>query len=143
VFQEALVVLYERAVGGTLDLTAPASAYLLGTARHLWQHEQRRRARLPTAPLPDNDLPGHAAEDPAAEPAGPGPEDLLAYVAQLGTRCRDLLLAFYYFEQPLAQIAHAFAYRSVRSATVQKFKCLERLRYAVRAAFPTAESIAR
>ena len=131
VFQEALVVLYEQAVADTLTLTASVSTYLVGVSRHLWQHELRRRARLPHEPLPD---------DPAPLPAdAPEPDDpafaVLDYVQQLGEKCREVLLAFYYFGQPLSQIATAHGYRSVRSATVQKFKCLERLRAKVRAVF--------
>ncbi|MBH8560268.1 RNA polymerase sigma factor [Hymenobacter negativus] len=135
VFQDALVVLYEQAVGGTLVLTASASTYLVGIARNLWHHEQRRRARLPHEALPDDadPLAALAAEesDDAIEPTFA----VLDYVARLGEKCRNVLLAFYYFQQPLTQIAEANGYRSVRSATVQKFKCLERLRNSVRAAF--------
>jgi RNA polymerase sigma factor (sigma-70 family) len=131
VFQDALVVLYEQAVAGTLVLTAAASTYLVGVSRHLWQHELRRRARLPHEPLPDD--PGPLLSD------APAPDEpafaVLDYVQQLGDKCREVLLAFYYFQQPLSQIAATHGYRSVRSATVQKFKCLERLRQAVRAVF--------
>ena len=133
VFQDALVLLYEQAVSGALVLTATPGAYLLGVARHRWHHEQRRRARLAQSPLPDDpgELPP-ALPDPA-EPA----VAVRDYVEQLGEKCKQVLLAFYYFQQPLSEIAAAHGYRSVRSATVQKFKCLERLRNAVRAAFAT------
>ncbi|WP_051718986.1 RNA polymerase sigma factor [Hymenobacter sp. IS2118] len=129
VFQDALVVLYEQAVGGTLVLTAAASTYLVGTSRNLWHHELRRRARLPQQPLPDADL---AAADAPPDTDGAG-FAVLDYVERLGEQCKALLLAFYYFGQPLSQIAAARGYRTVRSATVQKFKCLERLRRAVHA----------
>ena len=132
VFQDALVVFYEQLVGGALVLTASASTYLVSIARHHWQHEQRRRARLPHETLPD-DSDSFAAEESeaATEPA----LAMLDYVERLGVKCRNVLLSFYYFQQPLEQIAEANGYRSVRSATVQKFKCLERLRASVRAAF--------
>ncbi|MBF9142944.1 RNA polymerase sigma factor [Hymenobacter properus] len=132
VFHDALVILYEQAVGGQLTLIASASTYLLGIGRNLWRHEQRRRARLPQDALPD---------DPSALEAEAAPETdetrfaVLDYVEQLGARCKNILLAFYYFQQPLTQIAADHDYRSVRSATVQKFKCLERLRNSVRRAF--------
>ena len=129
VFQDALVVLYEQAVSGTLVLTAAASTYLLSISRNLWQQELRRRARLPHEGLAE--APELAAEEPeaSAEPAFA----VLDYVERLGERCKNLLLSFYYFQQPLARIAETHGYRTVRSATVQKFKCLERLRHAVRA----------
>lgn len=134
IFQDALLLLYEQAVGGTLVLTSSVSTYLMGIARNLWRHEQRRRARLPHETLPD-----------ALEPAASEPDEtevaVLDYVERLGEKCKRMLLDFYYFQQPLAQITARHGYGSVRSATVQKFKCLERLRQAVRAAFG-AETIA-
>ena len=134
VFQDALVILYEQAVGGTLTLTASASTYLVGIGRNLWHHEQRRRARLPHEALPDDLEPLAADESEAATAASFA---VLDYVERLGAKCKNVLLSFYYFQQPLTQIAETHGYRSVRSATVQKFKCLERLRNSVRAAFQT------
>jgi RNA polymerase sigma factor (sigma-70 family) len=137
VFQDALVILYEQAVGGTLVLTASASTYLVGIARNLWHHEQRRRARLPHEALPDEAEPLAALAAEEAEDSAELAFAVLDYVERLGAKCRNVLLAFYYFQQPLTQIAETNGYRSVRSATVQKFKCLERLRESVRAAFQT------
>ncbi|UOQ98050.1 sigma-70 family RNA polymerase sigma factor [Hymenobacter sp. 5317J-9] len=132
VFHDALVILYEQATGGSLVLTAAASTYLVGVARNLWLHELRRRARLPQDALPDDpaQLPAEAADAPE-EPA----LAVLDYVERLGDRCKSILLAFYYFGQPLTRIAADHHFGSVRSATVQKFKCLERLRNSVRRAF--------
>lgn len=135
VFQDALVVFYEKTVAGTLTLTAAPGTYLVGVCRNLWQRELERRARHPHTDLaeaqhqPAEDAPPMLAEHPAASAA-------LAYVEQLSEKCRNILLSFYYFRQPLSQIAAVHQFGSVRSATVQKFKCLERLRNAVRAAFP-------
>ncbi|WP_201977873.1 RNA polymerase sigma factor [Hymenobacter rubidus] len=132
IFHDAMVILYEQAVGGTLVLTSSAGTYLVGIARNLWHHEQRRRARLPEQSLSDAFEP-LASEDSEAvtEPA----IAVLDYVERLGKKCKDVLLSFYYFQQPLTQIAESNGYASVRSATVQKFKCLERLRSSVRAAW--------
>jgi len=131
VFHDALIIFYEKAVDETLHLTAAPGTYLMAVCRNLWLRELDRRARHPHADLT-------AAQHHPAEEAGMAAEasaealPVLAYVEQLGEKCRNILLAFYYFRQPLAQIAATHAYRSVRSATVQKFKCLERLRNAVR-----------
>lgn len=135
VFHDALLVFYEKTVAGTLTLTAEPGTYLTGVCRNLWHRELERRARHPHTDLAEAQ---HQSADEApqlAERPAPSPDAVLAYVEQLGEKCRSILLAFYYFRQPLAQIAATHDYRSVRSATVQKFKCLERLRNAVRAAF--------
>src|SRR6476469_3885377 len=96
VFQDALVAFYEQAVGGTLVLTAAASTYLVSIARHRWQHELRRRARLPHEAL-DDDSADIAADDleASSEPS----VAVLEYVERLGAKCRNMLLSFYYFQQ--------------------------------------------
>lgn len=138
VFQDALILLYEQATSGTLVLTASVSTYLLGISRNLWRHELRRRARLSQQEVTE-ELAARLGEDEEG-PAEPG-FAVLDYVEQLGEKCKSVLLSFYYFQQPLTQIAEQQGYGSVRSATVQKFKCLERLRHAVRGAFQTATSL--
>jgi RNA polymerase sigma factor (sigma-70 family) len=134
VFQDAMVVFYEKAVSGTLHLTAAPATYVLAVARNRWRQELEHRQRRPHTHL----AAGHL-ELPAAEPEAEATTvPVLDYLESLSEKCRDILLSFYYFRQPLEQIATTHAYRSVRSATVQKFKCLERLRNAVRQAFPDA-----
>ncbi|AYA36042.1 sigma-70 family RNA polymerase sigma factor [Hymenobacter oligotrophus] len=131
VFQDALVVFYEKAVAGTLHLTASASTYLVAVSRNLWRRELARRRGEPLTHLADE----HGELPDAAAPADEQPAlAVREYVERLGERCKSILLAFYYFRQPLEQIAAAHQYGSVRSATVQKFKCLERLRQSVRQA---------
>lgn len=136
VFQDALVVFYEKAVGGTLVLTASASTYLVAVAHNLWRRELEWRQRHPLADLNEEH---HQVPDAAAvEPEITIEASVLDYVEQLGEKCRSILLSFYYFRQPLEQIAATHQYRTVRSATVQKFKCLERLRNATRAVLTDA-----
>ncbi|TGE27627.1 RNA polymerase sigma factor [Hymenobacter metallicola] len=139
VFQDALVIFYEKAVAESFVLSSSVSTYLLGISRNLWRRELSRRQQLPATSLREEHTQEVAEE---AEPGTDGREALavLDYVERLGARCKDMLLAFYYFQQPLEQIAGALKYGSIRSATVQKFKCLERLRKSVRAA--VAESVA-
>ncbi|MCB2378482.1 sigma-70 family RNA polymerase sigma factor [Hymenobacter sp. BT635] len=131
VFQDALVVFYEKATTEGFVLSASVSTYLVGICRNLWRQELSRRQRLPLTGITD----AHAQVPGETEPAEERDTlPLLDYVEQLGERCKSILLAFYYFQQPLEQIAAANQYQSVRSATVQKFKCLERLRKSVRTA---------
>ncbi|MBX0291665.1 sigma-70 family RNA polymerase sigma factor [Hymenobacter sp. HSC-4F20] len=129
VFHDALVIFYEKVVGETLVLSASASTYLVGVCRNLWRQELSRRTRQPAISLTDE----HTEVAEEAELAEQATLSVLEQVERLGERCKDILLAFYYFQQPLEQIAATHQYRTVRSATVQKFKCLERLRNSVRA----------
>lgn len=132
VFHDALVVFYEKAISGTLLLTASASTYLVSICQNLWRQELSRRNRSAAVDWLDDAQP---ADEPAVALADGSEEaySVLGYVEQLGEKCKSILLSFYYFQQPLEQIANTHQYSSVRSATVQKFKCLERLRKSVQA----------
>ena len=123
VLQEAVIIFYEQAMQEKLTLTASVTTYIMGICKNLWRRERDRRNR-------------QAAWQPAEANQAPAESEtermvawqLADFVAQLGAKCQAILVAFYYFGQPLTRIAEQHAYRTVRSATVQKFKCLERLR---------------
>ena len=122
--QEAIIVFYEKTVGGKLTLTASVSTYLMGICKNQWHQELEKRRRkqkqLPTDLMP-------LREETPAEPDNQS-QNLLEFVAQLGKKCQDILVAFYYFGHNMPRIAQQHQYRNVHTATVQKFKCLERLR---------------
>jgi hypothetical protein len=57
---------------------------------------------------------------------------LMSYLKAAGQKCLQLLKAFYYEQRPMEDIAREFNYRTAHSATVQKYKCLEKVREAVK-----------
>jgi hypothetical protein len=59
-------------------------------------------------------------------------EKLLAFVKTTGEKCVDLLTAFYYDNDTMQTIANKFGFSGERSATVQKFKCLEKIRNSIK-----------
>jgi DNA-directed RNA polymerase specialized sigma24 family protein len=126
IFHDALVIYYEKQMHHTLAVTLSAEAYLLGIAKHLWLRKFRQdKGRVAFGPeelqiaIPPQELP---KED----------QGLLALLQLTGRRCLELLRAFYYDRRGLPDIARAFGYRTVRSATVQKYKCLEKVREKVK-----------
>ncbi len=52
----------------------------------------------------------------------------MEYVERLGEKCKEILVSFYYKGHKMDRIAADYGYRNLHTATVQKFKCLERLR---------------
>ncbi|RRB07296.1 RNA polymerase sigma factor [Larkinella rosea] len=122
-FHEAMIMFYEKTVQNQLTLTSSVSTYLMGICKNLWRQEVEKRKRK-------TELAESHAESVWEEPDLDGESSLalMSFVNQLGETCRSVLVSFYYFGQRLDQIARQRGYQSIRSATVQKFKCLERLR---------------
>lgn len=124
VLQEAIIIFYEKVMQEQFKLTASVTTYLMGICKNQWRQELEKQQRRKNLKVEDSNL----TEDPAlSETQIPGLE-LVPFVEQLGSKCRDILVSFYYSGQSMALIAALNQYRTVRSATVQKFKCLERLR---------------
>lgn len=125
VFQDALVIYYEKAVAGKLELQkGDDKAYLLGIARHLWLKKLRDDKN--TLPLTqDLDL----IDEPAISLSS---NKVLHYLETAGNKCMQLLSAFYYHKRPMKEIASLLGYGGERSVTVQKYKCLEKVRETVK-----------
>ncbi|MGA0556763.1 RNA polymerase sigma factor [Larkinella sp. VNQ87] len=127
VFQEAIITFYEQTVHENRVLTSSVRTYLMGICKNRWRQELTKRARKSPLTATEADTVWTEPEDDADRP----PLKLMTFVEQLGETCKSILVSFYYFGQHLEQIATQHGYRNVRTATVQKFKCLERLRKAV------------
>ena len=124
VFQDALVNYYEKSRSAGAQINSSAGAYIYGTARYLWI--KRYKDNSQTTPLVN-------AHDVAVETTLPIVQDkLLSFLETAGKRCMELLRAFYYDQLPMAKIAPLFGFSGVRSATVQKYKCIEKVRETVK-----------
>ena len=120
VFQDALLVYYEKQRSGTVTVTTTEAAYLVGIARHLWLKRYRQDSKT---------VLWKAAADVAMDEAlHPSSDRIMRYLETAGQKCMALLRAFYYDKTGLDEIAAGFGFSGTRSATVQKFKCLEKVR---------------
>jgi DNA-directed RNA polymerase specialized sigma24 family protein len=114
IFHDALVIFFERE--GKPD---NPHAYLVGIAKHLWVRKYNRdkhRVDLDdTIEIPE-------------EESSPVVARLLRLIESAGRSCLDLLQAFYYERRSAESIAAEFKYSNAHSVTVQKHKCLQKIR---------------
>jgi RNA polymerase sigma factor (sigma-70 family) len=122
--QEAIILFYEKVVHEEFTLTSSATTYIMAVCKNRWRRELEKRNRQQEL---TSDISELVKEEASAE-AGQPQLAIAAFVEQLGEKCKAILVAFYYLGQRMEQVAAQHQYRNVRSATVQKFKCLERLR---------------
>jgi len=123
IFQDALVIYYEKSVECSFELKTNEKAYLLGIAKHLWL--KKHRDNIKNVPIDDFDIEGE-------ETTLASDKKILNFLQTAGKKCMDLLRSFYYDQLPLADAAELFGFSGVRSATVQKYKCLEKVRETVK-----------
>jgi DNA-directed RNA polymerase specialized sigma24 family protein len=128
IFHDSLVIYFEKSLEGSLEIQTSPEAYVVGIAKHLWLRKFRNdRSKISL----------DAIESAITLPADYYPtineNQLLRFLERSGRKCLDLLRAFYYEKISLRKIAAEMGYRNEHSATVQKYKCIEKVRDAVKA----------
>jgi RNA polymerase sigma factor (sigma-70 family) len=121
IFQDALVIFYEKTQRPDFRPAISSEAYLLGIAKHLWIRKFNRDHKN----VPLDRFEAQISLDDEIRINEP---KLVRLLESTGKKCLDLLRAFYYEKMPMRNIAHAFNFRSEHSATVQKYKCIEKIR---------------
>jgi RNA polymerase sigma factor (sigma-70 family) len=128
IFQEALIVLYEKVKSGTFELNCQIKTYVYSVSRRLWLKRLMHQNRFNL----NND--GHeemvAVEEDLEEHEQRDSEFVLMERAinNLGEPCKSLLEAFYMQKKNMQEIALSFGYTNPDNAKNQKYKCLMRLK---------------
>jgi len=128
VFQEAMIVLYEKARSGTFELHCQIKTYMYSVSRRLWLKKLQQTKRFttdfgnPDSVVPvEDDLEDHLKRD---QEFGMMEKAILG----LGEPCKSLLEAFYIEKKNMQEIAMDFGYTNAENAKTQKYKCLMRLK---------------
>ena len=128
VFQEAMIVLYEKARSGTFELQCQIKTYMYSVSRRLWLKKLQQTKRFttdfgnPDSVVPvEDDLEDHLKRD---QEFGMMEKAILG----LGEPCKSLLEAFYIEKKNMQEIAADFGYTNAENAKTQKYKCLMRLK---------------
>jgi RNA polymerase sigma factor (sigma-70 family) len=127
-FQEAMIVLYEKARSGVFELNCQIKTYIYSVCRRLWlkRLQQLNRYSAPaespelTVPV-DDEIDEHEKRNIEFEMMDKA-------IISLGEPCKSLLEAYYLQKQNMQIIAANFGYTNADNAKNQKYKCLMRLK---------------
>jgi RNA polymerase sigma factor (sigma-70 family) len=122
IFQDALVIFWEKSTDKSFIITTSPEAYILGIAKHLWIRKFNALKKVSMNEME------RAISIPDENTLTPDGNRLLQLLENTGKKCMDLLRTFYYEKLSMKDIATALGYRNERSATVQKYKCIEKIR---------------
>jgi DNA-directed RNA polymerase specialized sigma24 family protein len=126
IFQDALIVYYEKTVSGAISISGSEKAYVFGIAKHLWHNKFKNENGISAR---DHEIQGHLADEAEEQFSE---QRILSFLETAGKKCMDMLKTFYYDKLSMEAFANTFGFGSVRSATVQKYKCLEKVRESVK-----------
>lgn len=129
IFQEAVIVLYEKVKNGSFELTSQLQTFLFAVSKRLWL-KRLNRVNNYSLPIEDEVLEGVEDEEDIEQKQ----KNDLAFdvmdkaLESMGDPCRSLLKAFYIEKKDMSQIASIFGYTNPENAKNQKYKCLMRLK---------------
>lgn len=128
IFQEAMVILYEKAKSVNFELNCLIKTYIYSVARRLWLKRLQQLQKY------SNEVDGLTSTVPVEDELEQ--HELRNFEFQvmeksmlsLGEPCRSLLEAYYLQKRNMVDIANSFGYTNADNAKNQKYKCLTRLK---------------
>ena len=128
IFQEALIVLYEKSKSGNFELSCQIKTYIYSVCRRLWLKRFHQLQKL--APEVENMDEVIPVEEELEMFEQKNKDFLLMDKAMqnLGEPCKSLLESYYLQKRSMVEIATDFGYTNADNAKNQKYKCLMRLK---------------
>jgi len=127
VYQDALVVFWQKARSGKLVMTSKMSTYIYSVCQNLWRKELERKKRL-----------SNEEKDGAVQmdlDSGERNKIIAACLNQLGETCKKVLMYYYFDELSMQEIADKMGFANTDTAKTKKYKCKEKLDELVKAQY--------
>ena len=126
-FQDAVMVLYDKAKDPSFVLECKVKTYLYAVSRRLWLKQLHARKKRTEEAL-KVDIEDSAEDVRDFEEKEQQFKTMDQALVKLGEPCKSLLESFYLQRMSMSEIADNFGYTNPDNAKTQKYKCLNRLK---------------
>lgn len=127
IYQDALIVFWQKARSGNLVLTSKISTYIYSICQNLWRKELERKKKL-TNEEKDSSI---TTDHDSAER-----ETIMAKcLDQLGETCKKVLMFYYFDDMSMQDIADKLGFANTDTAKTKKYKCKQKLDELVKAQY--------
>jgi len=128
VFQDSLIILYNRVKQKQFDLSCTIKTYLYSVCRNIWL-DKLRSNKIHSRILNDNRPFIDVQEDFTALLLNDEKRNrIMDLLNKLGEECRNILYYFYYDRLNMLEIARRMDLSSDQAAKNKKYKCMKKLR---------------
>lgn len=128
IFQEAMIVLFEKAKSDSFVLSCRLQTYLYSVCRRLWLKKLQKQSRFNPSIELIHDIVPVEDELELHEQKEANFKLMENALQKVGEPCKSLLEAFYIEKKSMPEIAASFRYTNAENAKTQKYKCLVRLK---------------
>ncbi len=128
IFQEAIIVLYEKTKTGTFELNCLIKTYVYSVSRRLWLKRLQQQQRFTPETNGVEEMVAVDEDMEVHEQRNADYQLMEKAMAGLGEPCKSLLESYYLQKKSMVEIATDFGYTNADNAKNQKYKCLMRLK---------------
>lgn len=119
VYQDALIVFWQKAVSGNLVLSSKISTFIYSICQNLWRKELERKSKLSSE---EKDSPEINDVDRRERI-----EIINNSINNLGETCRKILTYYYFDNLSMSDIAEKMGFANADTAKTKKYKCKKEL----------------
>lgn len=119
IYQEALIVFWQKAMSGSFTLTSKISTYLYSICLNLWRKELERKSKLSNEEKDSIEF----IEDDKQERI----KIINECINALGDTCKKVLSYYYFDGMSMSDIAEKMNFANPDTAKTKKYKCKQRL----------------
>lgn len=127
IYQDALLVFWQKATSGKLVMTSKISTYIYSICQNLWRKELDRKKRLSNE---EKDV--AVTLDTETEERN---RIIARCIEQLGETCKKVLMYYYFEEMSMQDIAEKLGFANTDTAKTKKYKCKKKLDELVKAQY--------
>ncbi len=131
IYQEALIVFWQKVIGGNLVLTSKISTFLYSICLNLWRKELDRKSKL-----------SHDEKDEIEYIDSDKAERVKIVnecINALGDNCRKILTYYYFDGMAMSDIAEKLGYATTDTAKTKKYKCKKRLDLLIKSRYKASD----
>lgn len=128
VYQEAIIVLYNKIKSGSFELSSKLKTYIYSVSRRIWLKKLAQQSRktnniadFEDVLVVEEDMEQHEQKDMQFD-------KMKVALDSLGEPCKTIIQDFYIHNQTMQDICEKFGYTNADNAKTQKYKCLQRLK---------------
>jgi RNA polymerase sigma factor (sigma-70 family) len=133
IYQEALIVFWQKVTSGNLVLTSKISTYLYSICLNLWRKELDRKSRYSYGENEKEEI--EIIDDDKAERI----KIVNDCINALGENCRKILTYYYFDGLSMNDIADKLGYANPDTAKTKKYKCKKRLDLLIKSRYKASD----
>ena len=131
IYQEALIVFWQKATKGDLVLTSKLSTFLYSICLNLWRKELDRKNRLSHEEKDGMEFMDYEAKERSIL--------IRNCIEELGETCKKILTFYYFDGMNMVEIAEKLNFANTDTAKTKKYKCKKRLDQLIKAKFSSKD----